>query len=214
MILNTPETDITIIDYGIGNLGSVYNMLKKVGAKVNVTADKRIIEKTHKIVLPGVGSFDYAIENLNKSGLFELLNYKVIDEKAPILGICLGMQLLFESSEEGSLPGFGWIAGTTRKFQFTNPETRFLKIPHMGWNSISQQRKSALLFNSDFNSRYYFVHSYYVVCSDNADIIAKTNYGINFTSVVEHQNILGVQFHPEKSHTFGKQLLKNFMENY
>ena len=201
---------IVIIDYGMGNLGSIQNMLKKVNAQAVVSSDRKVIASADKLILPGVGSFDHAIANLNRQGLIPLLNEKTIDSRIPLLGVCLGMQLLTKRSEEGVMPGLGWIDAETVRFRFENQK---LKIPHMGWNSAEIKKRDDPLFK-DFGDdpRFYFVHSYYVRCNDPSNVLAITNYGLDFCSSVVKENIRGVQFHPEKSHKFGMRLLKNFAD--
>ncbi len=199
---------ITIIDYGMGNLGSIQNMFKRIGVPSEVTGDRTRIAAAEKILLPGVGAFDAAMERINTSGLLDLLNGKVQDEKVPVLGICLGMQLLSRSSEEGILPGLGWINATTIKFNVEDDPK--LKIPHMGWNRIYPTKESVLTANLPPEPRFYFVHSYHVKATDPSNVLATTHYGIDFHSVVQHENIYGAQFHPEKSHKFGMKLLQNF----
>lgn len=203
---------ITIIDYGIGNIGSVKNMLKKVGHKSIISSDINDIESAEKLILPGVGSFDYGMTQLKNYNLIEVLNKKVIIDKTPILGICLGMQLFSNSSEEGLKPGLGWINSKTQKFNFSNQDN--LPIPHMGWNTVTIKKDSKLLIDLPFDSRFYFVHSYHIECEDENDILCRSDYGYEFTCAIEKDNIVGVQFHPEKSHKFGMQLLKNFAERY
>jgi glutamine amidotransferase len=199
---------IVIVDYGIGNLASVVNMFKKIGVKdVCISSDKVVIEKATKILLPGVGAFDAGMINLEKSGLIPLLNRKVLEEKTPVLGVCLGMQLLTKKSEEGVKNGLGWIDAETIKFDF-NPLQK-LKIPHMGWNYIKVNKANPLIDNEN-KSRFYFVHSYYVKCFDETQSVATSNYGIDFTCMVNKGNIYGAQFHPEKSLKFGMKLLENF----
>ena len=199
---------ITIVDYGMGNLYSVKNMLKYLGYDSDVTGDISRIEAADKLILPGVGNFGKAMDVIRQSGLLEILNHKVLVEKTPILGICLGMQLLLEHSEEGDCDGFGWIPGEVKKFDL--PEHPELKIPHMGWDYIEKQKKSHLFTDSADGERYYFVHSYYVTCRNPDDVAATTEYGIRFDSVVQRDNIMGTQFHPEKSHRFGMGILGNF----
>lgn len=199
---------ITIIDYGMGNLGSIVNMVNRIGGSSEITSDISKIALAEKIILPGVGSFDKAMENLKKMDLIKILNKKVINDKVPVLGICLGMQLLTKSSEEGILPGLGWIDGKVLKFQIGEN----LKVPHMGWNHLNIQKKNQLLKNLHSESRFYFVHSYFFSCNNHDDILSTTEYGKEFTSSVNKDNIFGVQFHPEKSHKFGMQLLENFIE--
>lgn len=199
---------IVIIDYGIGNLASVLNMFKKIGVKdVVVSGDKELISKADKLLLPGVGAFDAGMTNLENSGLIPVLNKKVLEEKTPILGICLGMQLLTKRSEEGVKPGLGWIDAETIKF---NPDPSLkLKVPNMGWAYVDVKRENKLL-NSGVKDRFYFVHSYYVKCLDSQQSIATSNFGDDFTCAVNKENIYGTQFHPEKSLKFGMKVLENF----
>ncbi|MBN8696783.1 MAG: imidazole glycerol phosphate synthase subunit HisH [Bacteroidetes bacterium] len=203
---------ITIIDYGIGNVGSIKNMLKKVGSKSQITSDLNEIKKADKLILPGVGSFDFGMTQLKNSNLISILNQKVLVEKKPILGICLGMQLLTKSSEEGKEAGLGWVDARTLKFKFEDDIN--LKVPHMGWNDIQIKKDSKLLRDLPIPSKFYFVHSYYVKCEDVSNTILSSTYGHEFTCGIEKENILGVQFHPEKSHKFGMKILKNFSELY
>ena len=199
---------IAIIDYGMGNIASILNMFKRIGnTDVMLARDHSQIEKADKILLPGVGAFDNGIKNLYKSGLVPLLNKRAIQDKIPVLGICLGMQLLTRSSEEGIESGLGWIAADTKKFNFS--DSLELKIPHMGWNYISVKKESPLINNLG-KKKFYFVHSYYVKCDDQRDILATCNYGIEFTSMIQKDNIFGAQFHSEKSHKFGMELFENF----
>ena len=202
---------IAIIDYGMGNLGSIANMLKRIGAPAIISSDPRQIEAADKLILPGVGAFDTGMCHLNESRLIDLLNRKVLSDNTPTLGVCLGMQLLTRRSEEGEMPGLGWIDGETIRFQF-DPKKADLKIPHMGWNTIDVREPGVLLKKMADDARFYFVHSYHVVCQEESDISALTNHGYDFVSVVQHRNIMGAQFHPEKSHKFGMQLLTNFVE--
>jgi glutamine amidotransferase len=201
---------ITIVDYGMGNLGSIVNMLKKVGAEANITSEKSVIERAAKLILPGVGAFDNGMKNLNQLDLVSLIKRKAIEERIPVLGVCLGMQLLTEGSEEGDLPGLGLIDAETVKFRFDKTESN-LKIPHMGWNSVTIKQPSGIFEDMLAEPRFYFVHSYYVRCREEADILATTHYGHEFTSAVRRDNIMGTQFHPEKSHKFGMTLFKNFV---
>jgi glutamine amidotransferase len=205
---------IAIIDYKSGNLGSVANMIKKIGSKCRITNDIQEILDSEKIILPGVGSFDRAMNNLKEYNLIDILNKKALIDKTPFLGICLGMQLFAETSEEGILPGLEWIRGRVVKFSFTENDKKLLKIPHMGWNHIHIEKNSSMLKNVTTESRYYFVHSFHFVCKDQDDILARTNYGFPFVSAVEHENIVGVQFHPEKSHKYGMAILENFIKSF
>ncbi|MBL7920252.1 MAG: imidazole glycerol phosphate synthase subunit HisH [Bacteroidia bacterium] len=199
---------IVIIDYGIGNLASVLNMFKKIGIKdVKVSSDKEIIAKADKILLPGVGAFDAGMDNLERSGLIPVLNNKAINEKVPVLGICLGMQLLTKKSEEGVKPGLGWIDAETIKFNL-DPGLK-LKVPHMGWNYVKVNRPNPLI-DIESKNRFYFVHSYYVKCFNESQSLATSNFGTDFTCMVNKENIFGAQFHPEKSLKFGMKILENF----
>lgn len=199
---------IVIIDYGIGNLASVLNMFKKIGVKeVEISSDKDKIAKADKLLLPGVGAFDAGMANLEKSELIPLLNEKVMGDKVPVLGICLGMQMLTKRSEEGVKSGLGWIDAETLKF---NPDPALhLKVPNMGWSYVTVQRLNPLI-EMESKNRFYFVHSYYVKCNDEAQSLATSNFGENFTCMVNKDNIFGAQFHPEKSLKFGMKLLENF----
>lgn len=203
---------IVILDYKTGNIGSLLNMIKKIGGKVLVSSKTEDIEKAEKLILPGVGAFDKGMENLKNSGFLEILQKKVKEDRIPILGICLGMQLFGRKSEEGELEGLNWITeAKTIKFRFQKQESN-LKIPHMGWNEIIPEKKDPLLEGLDNTARFYFAHSYHLVCRDKENVLAETSYGYNFTSIVKEKNIWGVQFHPEKSHKFGMKLLQNFVE--
>lgn len=197
---------ITIVDYGMGNLGSIQNMFKRIGARSRICADPRDLEGADKILLPGVGAFDGAMERINTGGFREVLDRKANVERVPILGICLGMQLLTRSSEEGRLPGLGWIGAVTLRF----PQTQELKVPHMGWNAVNAPRPSALTSGLDRDARYYFVHSFFVKVDDEEDSVLKARYGVTFDAAIAHGNIFGAQFHPEKSHRFGMHFLSNF----
>lgn len=204
---------IAIIDYKMGNLGSIANMLKRIGENPVITNRMSDIANATKIILPGVGSFDNAITNLINLDLIDIIKFKALEEKVPTLGICLGMQLLSNKSEEGTLPGLSLINGEVIRFKFNDQENKY-KVPHMGWNIVRKEKSNALTDNLPENSRFYFVHSYHFVCNDISDILLTTNYGYNFVSAISKGNILGVQFHPEKSHRFGMQLLKNFVEKF
>jgi glutamine amidotransferase len=202
---------ITIVDYGVGNLGSILNMLKKVGAKAQTSSDPAVLRQAEKLILPGVGAFDAGMKKLNEIGLVPVLNELVLEKKVPVIGLCLGMQLLTKSSEEGAEAGLGWIDAQTVRFKF-GPENAHLKVPHMGWNTLEICRPHPLVADLGPESRFYFVHSYHVVCADEMDVVAYTDYGCPLAAVIARGNIMGAQFHPEKSHKFGMQLLKNFAE--
>ncbi len=203
---------IVIIDYGMGNLGSILNMLKKVGTPAaKVSADPKDIEQADKLILPGVGAFDTGMQRLRETGLIGLLNEKVLKAKTPTLGVCLGMQLLTKVSEEGELPGLGWIDAETIRFRFDQKKTG-LKIPHMGWNTTKVQREGTLFKDMYAEPRFYFVHSFHIVSHNPEDVLATTEYGYDFVSAVQHGHIMAAQFHPEKSHKFGMKLYKNFVE--
>ncbi len=201
---------ITIIDYGMGNLGSIKNMFKYIGVEVTIENDVEKIKNASKILLPGVGSFDTAMKRINQNSLKEVLEEKALKEKVPVLGICLGMQLLTNSSEEGELPGLGWIPAKTLSFK--NKINREYRVPHMGWNIVKKSTDSKLLngFEEFSETRFYFVHSYFVKVEDEKNSLMKTNYGCEFDSAIMHENIIGAQFHPEKSHKFGMKLFENF----
>jgi imidazole glycerol-phosphate synthase subunit HisH len=197
---------ITLVDYGMGNLGSIRNMFKRIGVAVEVAADAAALERASKILLPGVGAFDSAMQRINAGGLREVLERKALRERVPVMGICLGMQLLTRASEEGSLPGLGWIPAVTRRF----PDLPGLKVPHMGWNLVCVARDCPLTEGISTDTRYYFVHSYYVHADDRQDCVLTAHYGVTFDAVIAHDNLYGAQFHPEKSHRFGMGFLRNF----
>ena len=203
---------IVVVDYGMGNLGSVKNMLAHISSKkVLISSDIKDIGNASKIILPGVGSFKKAMLNLKKRDFIPILEQKILNEKIPLMGICLGMQLLFESSEEGNFNGLGWVKGKVTKFNFKN-ENNNLKIPHMGWNFVKLIKESNYTKNVFDKNKYYFVHTYHVNCKDNSDILMTSNYGIEFVSAIEKGNISGFQFHPEKSHKYGMKIFKNFVD--
>jgi glutamine amidotransferase len=203
---------ITIVDYKVGNLGSIRNMLKKIGEKSIITSDLTSVEMADKLILPGVGSFDNGVKNLKELGLWDLLNRKVLEDKTPILGICLGAQLMTKKSEEGNELGFGWIDADTVKFKIESGSK--LKVPSMGWNQANVQKSSKLISLDGEVPRFYFVHAYHFRFQNEYQVLTTSHYSYNFASSFEHDNVLGVQFHPEKSHKFGMQLLKNFTANY
>ncbi len=201
---------VAVVDYGMGNLRSVYNKFKKLNIQCVVTSDKEVINKADKLVLPGVGHFKYGMQKLQEFDLIEVLNEKVLTMKVPILGICLGTQLFAKHSEEGDAQGLGWIDAEVKKFKVSD-EIKF-KVPHMGWNNVEIVNSNYLnegLVNSD---QFYFVHSYHLICNDPNDVWMTTVYDYKFVSAVRRQNIFGTQFHPEKSHNVGFELLKRFAE--
>jgi len=198
---------IIIIDYGMGNLRSVQKAFERIGIPARISSEADEILNAEKLVLPGVGHFECGMKNLRTKGLFDLLNKVVLNNKIPIIGICLGMQLMTEFSEEGNCEGFGWIKARTQKFLFQNKE---LKIPHMGWNNLLIKNSDSIFKNITSDNFFYFVHSYYVTCENEVDILAETNYSNNFVSSLNKDNIYGCQFHPEKSHDNGLKILKNF----
>lgn len=197
---------ITIIDYGMGNLGAVLNMFKHIGVPARISGDVATIGEAEKILLPGVGAFDAAMRRINASGMREVLEHKARVERVPVLGICLGMQLLTRGSEEGQESGLGWIPADTRRF----PPSPGLKVPHMGWNLVRPTQAHALAAGLPPEPRFYFVHSYFVQVDNSANSLLRTHYGIDFDAAIVSDNIMGAQFHPEKSHRFGMALLANF----
>ena len=203
---------ISIIDYGVGNLTSVQNMFKKAGVNARICSTKSEIETAGKIVLPGMGAFDNCMQKYNESGFRDIIEQKVVQAKVPVLGICVGLQMLMEGSAEGNLQGLGWIKGETVAFNKAQMQEEN-KIPNMGWLEVCVKKQSKLMEGLN-EARFYFAHSFYVLPADEKDILITGHYGYEFTAGIERDNILGVQFHPEKSHRFGMQLLKNFADNY
>ena len=202
---------VTIVDYGVGNLASIQNMLKKVGSEALISSREEDILSAEKLILPGVGAFDTCVEKLQASGLTDSINKKVLEEKVPVLGVCVGLQLLTAGSEEGVLPGLGWIQGKVIKFRrdLLPPE---LKIPHMGWTDVEICKPSRLFEGMYEEPRFYFVHSFHLQIDNPQDALVEASYGYKFVAGVERGNIMGVQFHPEKSHKFGMRLLENFVK--
>ena len=204
------KENISIIDYGLVNIGSIKNMLLKIGYGSKTVKNSTDLEHAKKIILPGVGSFDNGVKELKKLSINSMLSKKVNEEKVPILGICLGMQLLGNNSEEGKSKGLGFINSKCEKISFDKKSN--LKVPHMGWNKINAKNTSKLFLDLPLSSRFYFTHSYHMICKDNKIVTATTNYGKNITASIQKDNIFGVQFHPEKSHKYGMIVLKNFAE--
>jgi len=200
---------ITIVDYRMGNLASIANMLRKVGSEAVITSEPSAIAAATKLILPGVGAWDHGMEHLVELELVEVLRRKVVDDGTLTLGICLGMELLFEGSEEGGRAGLGWIRGRCVRFRFDGGDAR-LKVPHMGWNVVRPARTDSLFADMAEDAAYYFVHSYHVVCDDPGDALGYTNHGHEFVSAVQRGNLFGTQFHPEKSHKHGMRVLANF----
>lgn len=204
---------IVIIDYGLGNLGSIKNMLQFIGFNAIISSDKEQIAAAEKLILPGVGSFDQGMTNLYERDLISTLNQRVERDRVPILGICLGMQLLGLKSEEGILPGLSWLDLESKKFTPTDYQS--FPVPHLGWEYVSRSGvKSDLLEGFEDETRFYFAHSYYVKSRNRADVILESDYIHPFDAAVQKEQILGVQFHPEKSHKFGMQLFTNFAKNF
>lgn len=202
---------ITIVNYGLGNLGSIQNMLKKIGVMdVLISNNPDDILNADKLILPGVGAFDAGMSKINELGLVPLLNQAVLEQKKPVLGICLGMQLMTLKSEEGQLKGLSWMNAEVKKFQFENSE---LKVPHMGWNFV-EIKNSDLKMKLIDPSRFYFVHSYYIQCHDENDVSITCQYGHDFVAGFRKDNMMGVQFHPEKSHKYGMELMRYFVEKF
>ena len=199
---------ITIVDYGMGNVGSILNMLKHLGHAARISSRADDIRTATKLILPGVGAFDAGMRNLAESRLRPALDEAVLEKRIPVLGICLGMQLLSHSSEEGTERGLGWIDAHTVRFRID--ARAGIKVPHMGWNLVEPRRADPLLAGLDHDARFYFVHSYHLLCRRPDDELARTRHGYEFASIIRRGHIHGTQFHPEKSHRFGMKLLGNF----
>ena len=204
---------IGVVDYGVGNVGSIANMLAKVGGKPLITRDHGALREAEKIILPGVGAFDTAMSNLHSLGLYDLLNELVVERRKPTLGVCLGAQLIGTASEEGKLPGFGWL--DFKLLRFRGLEGQKLRVPHMGWNTMTPTRPDIGIFQGvPEPMRFYFVHSYYMAAGDASMVLGTTPYGGTFASVVGKRNVLAMQFHPEKSHKYGIAVYRNFLERF
>lgn len=200
---------ITIVNYGVGNIKAIQNVYYKLSIPARVISDKNELEKIDKLILPGVGSFDYAMEKLISSGMYEKINELVLEKGIPVIGICVGMQMMTKSSDEGSMPGLGWINANVKKFDATKMNGK-IQLPHMGWNDVVSKTENPLFDNLHKDAKFYFLHSYYVDCYDDEQAIATANYADDFVCAVNFKNMYGVQFHPEKSHHFGVKLLENF----
>lgn len=200
---------IAVVDYGMGNLRSVIKKINKIGFHPVLSSDADEIITCEKLILPGVGHFEKGMRNLRSLGLIDVIRTFALAEKKPLLGICLGMQMLTDFSEEGDVAGLGFIRARTSKFKFSGNS---LRVPHMGWNTIQITGRHAILNGVPENELFYFAHSYHVKCESSENEIAKTHYGLEFSSIIADGNIVGVQFHPEKSHEWGELLIKNFCE--
>jgi glutamine amidotransferase len=200
---------IVIVDYGLGNVRAFESLYRKINLPCSIASSASELDQASKIILPGVGSFDFAMDSLLRSGMREKLDHMVVDLGVPVLGVCVGMQMMSMHSEEGSLPGLGWIDGRVKKFDFSGSSSP-ADVPHMGWNNIKPINSSGLFEQLDGHSRFYFLHSYYFSCATQDSVIATTDYGGEFASAVEKGNVFGVQFHPEKSHGWGVRILENF----
>lgn len=212
---------ISVIDYGAGNIGSILNMIRKVNGQAKLVSEPEQIAQADKLILPGVGHFDFGMKTLNSSGMVDALHEAVDQKGTPILGICLGAQLMTKSSAEGDLPGLGWFDATVNSFRDdwqkmglngTQSDGTRLRTPHMGWNYVSLKKSSNLTENLPENPRFYFVHSYYIKSNQPNDVLFETDYGLPFVSGLQHENKYAVQFHPEKSHKFGLKLFENYLK--
>ena len=201
---------IAIVDYGLGNVQAFLNVYRRQNIEATRARTPDELERAQRIILPGVGAFDHAMLLLNASGMRQSLHSMVFERRTPVLGVCVGMQLLAERSEEGVLPGLGWIPGSVRKLGTSDADGAPQVLPHMGWNDVTPGMNCPLFVGLERDARFYFLHSYYYSCNEPADSAALTSYGGEFTCAVQHDNVYGVQFHPEKSHRWGEVLLQNF----
>ncbi len=202
---------IALIDYGVGNVQAFLNMFKRLGVEACRASTPEVLQQASHLILPGVGAFDHAMTQLQQSGLRPALEALVLERKMPVLGICVGMQMLASGSDEGQLPGLNWVPGRVKAFA-QHPDLQDLPMPHMGWNDVQFRAEHPLFFDFDTASRFYFLHSYYFEAADRADVVATAEYGIDFDCIVSRGSVHGIQCHPEKSHHFGAQFLKNFAE--
>ena len=204
---------VGIINYGVGNISAFKNIYKQLNIPIKLVSSESELTDVTKLILPGVGHFDYAMTRFQDSGMVESVNQMVINDKIPVVGICVGMQMMAKRSDEGTLSGLGWIDAEVKKFDadLMLGQTK-LPLPHMGWNDVVPLKSSPILSGLEQDAQFYFLHSYYFVCNNNENAIASTNYGNTFTCAANNENIYGIQFHPEKSHKYGIQLLKNFAE--
>jgi glutamine amidotransferase len=200
---------IVVVDYGVGNLASILNMLRRLRASATISGDPAVIALADSIILPGVGAFDHAMRKLREGSLLSAVEKRVLRDRVPTLGVCLGFQLLSRGSEEGTESGLGWIDAETVRFDASRASER-ISIPHMGWSNVSITRAHPLLATEEEEVRFYFAHSYHLRCNDPTNIIASASHGYSFPAAIAHGNVMGVQFHPEKSHVFGMRLLRNF----
>lgn len=202
---------ITLIDYGSGNIHAIANIYKRFDIPFQLSIDPEVLTKAEKLILPGVGDYDETMKLLEKNGVSKVLNEAVLERNIPILGVCVGMQIMGESSDEGSMKGFGWIKGRVRRLK-TDSLTSKPYLPHLGWNSVTFDSTTPLFKNVDAEHGFYFLHSYYFDCENEEDVYAKTTYGDEFACAVNYKNVYGLQFHPEKSHQNGITVFKNFYE--